>query len=94
MDPSLDGLGKSDHHALEVAGTDGDVGVADEQELALRVGNELGESADLAVGAEALRALDEPNGAIGKLLLQLLDGRGGGVGERGDAEEQVRKSPA
>ncbi len=81
-------LRKRNHHALEVMRSDGDVGIANEQEFVLRVGNELREGADFAIGAEAVGALDEANGAIRKLLLQLLDGCDGGVVERGDAEEE------
>ena len=58
-------LRERNHDALEIARTDGNVGVVDEQELVLRVGNELRESADFAVGAEALGALDQANGASG-----------------------------
>ena len=53
-----------DHDALEIMRRDGDVGVADEQEFVLSVGNELCKCADFAVGAETLGALDQTNGVL------------------------------
>ena len=54
-----------------------------------RVREHLDEVRDLAVGAEELRAFDDADGVIGKLLLKLTDGDEGGVGERADAEEDL-----
>jgi len=68
------------HDPLDVARADGDVGVVDEQKIVAGVRCQLNERTDLAVGSQAQRALDEMDGAIRELGLQLGDGRYGRVG--------------
>ena len=51
------------------------------------VGDELGDVADLAVGAEDFGGVDEADGVAGEVGLELMDGGDGGVVEAGDAEE-------
>ncbi len=77
------------HHASEIVRRDRDVGIVDEQIVVTRQGSELGQGADLAVGAEALRALDESYGTGWKLALELLDRGCGGIVERRHAKEEL-----
>jgi hypothetical protein len=76
------------HDAFEIAGGDGDIGVVDEQIGMARVGGELDEVADLSVSSETGGAVDEADGMLGKLSLELFDGGRGGVVEWGNTEEQ------
>ena len=82
-------MGEVGHHPLKVAGRDGDIRVVDEQIAMAGVRCELDQRADFAVGSQTVEALDELNGLCGKFQFELLDCSGGGVGKRGDAEEQL-----
>ncbi len=70
------------HDAFEIMRTDGDVRVVDDEVFVAGLRRELGEGADLSVGAEAQRTLDEADGAVGEFALQLLHGAYCGVIER------------
>ena len=67
------------HDAFEIAGGDGDIGVVDEQIGMARVRGELDKIANLSIGSETGGAVDEADGVLGKLQLELFDGGNGGV---------------
>jgi hypothetical protein len=67
-------LARNTHHALKVAGAHRNVGIVDEQKIVARVRGELRQRAHLAVRAQPLGALHQPDRPLGKLGLQLLHG--------------------
>ncbi len=65
------------------------VGIVDEQKIVPRVRDQLRQRAHLAVRSQPLRALDQPDGPLGKLGLQLLDCRDSRIVERRHAKQQL-----
>jgi len=69
-------------------GRDSDVGVVEEKVIMPGMGCKLNQGADLAVGSKASGTLDKLNGMSGKFAFELFDCSHGGVGKRGNSEEQ------
>jgi hypothetical protein len=81
--------GEVGHYALQVVGTDGDVGVVDEQIRVARVTGKLDEVADLSIGSKTSWTFDEADRVMGKLELEMLHRLDGRVIGRGYSEEQL-----
>ncbi len=71
----------------EIARANADIAVVDDENFVPRAGQELRQAAHLAVGTQVLRADDEADVALGKLLLKLAHQRHCGIVEAGNAEE-------
>src|SRR6202034_907301 len=73
----------------EVVGADANIAVADDEVVITGLGHKLGEVGDLAVRAEDVRGVDEADGVVRKLRLELVDDSGSGIVEARDAEENL-----